>query len=581
MKRMIHLKTIFALIPLCLFLSATLAISQEYVYTIGGAGQETGFASYLDNNDSTLTVIGSTDSEGLGGTDAFIAHYIVDCVYPYLYFRWAQVIGSTKDDHAYDIKQDSHKNYIVCGSTVNPDPNALDTDALFARIDKKGQLKFARRFDIDGAHKNDHVMRVIEGHFHDYILVGTTKAQDEACDLLVAAIDTVGSVKWGYIIGKPDTMDVGYSIVKDSERNYVVLGTTGNLKSRNILLIKINGNGIIQATREIGAVDASGAPLQADIGYDIVDAPNQDSYVITGGTRSLSLSSKIDLLVLSVRRSLMSFNWNTILTSPVVFDSTEIDEGHSIIRNENDELIVAGLTETMSVNPPKQDMLLVKFDSTGNYISARRLHPILDMVETDMANDVVRSQIPGYPDGYIAIGTTESAGFGGKDILLASFNELDYCCYENIPFNAASLLFSLKAFGPYRTPKFVSDSVFVKTIKPDTTVVCYSGLFSAVPLERKAIQPKDFVVHQNYPNPFNPSTEIRYSIPGDGKVEVAVFDLLGKKVATLVSERQQQGFHSVTWDGKDESGQRVSSGVYLFTIKAGDHFEMKKMIMVK
>jgi len=581
MKRKIHLRTTFALIPLFLFLGARFAISQEYVYTIGGAGQETGFASYLDNNDSTLTIIGSTDSEGLGGTDAFIAHYIVDCVYPYLYFQWAQVIGSNNDDHAYNIKQDSHKNYIVCGSTVNPDPNALDMDVLLARIDKKGQLKFARRFDIDGAHKNDHAVRVIEGHFHDYILVGTTKAHDEAGDLLVAAIDSVGRAKWGYIIGKPDTMDVGYSIIKDSERNYVVLGTTGILDSRNILLIKISGTGIIQATREIGAVDAAGANLSADIGYDIVDAPNQDSYVITGGTRSLSLSAKIDLLLLSVKRSLSSFNWSTILSSQMVFDSTEIDEGHSIIRNENDELIVAGLTETMSINPPEQDMLLVKFDSTGNYINARRLHPTLEMIKTDLANNVVRSEIQGYPVGYIATGTTESAGFGGTDILLASFNEFDYCCYENIPFNPASLLFSLKVFGPYTTPKFISDSIFVKTIKPDTTVLCYNGMFSPAPLELKTIQPKDFIVFQNYPNPFNPATEIRYSIPGAASVEVAVFDLLGKKVATLVSERQQQGFHSVTWDGKDESGQRVSSGLYLFTVKAGDQFEMKKMIMVK
>ncbi len=581
MKKTLPFLVLMSFIFLFTVQISTYVFSQEFVITIGDSLTEKGFGSFLDPVDSSLTVVGSTNSAGFGSADALVSHYKLDNTFPFLNFQWAQVIGDAQDDLAYCIRQDIVGKYIVCGSYTKPDPNSLDSDLLLTRIDNKGNVIFARSFDVDGAHQDDVASRVIVGFNQEYIIVGTTKARDAFGDIVIAAIDSVGDAKWGHIIGKPETFENGYSIIKDSQQSYVVLGTTGYLKTRNIVLIKLNAYGNIIATREIGAVEATGAPLAADFGYDLVEAPNQDAYVITGGTRSFGLSSKIDLLLLSIKRSLSVINWNTILTSSILYDSTEIDEGHSIIRNEKDELIVAGLTESMSINPPNQDVLLATFDSFGAYLNARRLHPDLEMHKNDFANDVILNRVPGYHNGYIATGTTESDGLGDKDILIASFQETDSCCYDKIPFVPVSLLFHLTPFDSYTSAKFIPDIVHTKTIKPDTAILCYPGIVSLAPLEHKAIQPKDFVVYQNYPNPFNPGTEIRYSIPMDAKVEVAVFNLLGEKVATLVSKHQQQGVHKVAWDGRDDSGQRVSSGVYLFTVKAGDQFEMKKMVMMK
>jgi hypothetical protein len=88
--------------------------------------------------------------------------------------------------------------------------------------------------------------------------------------------------------------------------------------------------------------------------------------------------------------------------------------------------------------------------------------------------------------------------------------------------------------------------------------------------------PKTFLLEQNYPNPFNPSTTIRYQLPVASEVKLEVYDVLGKKIATVVNERQSAGSYQVVWNA---SG--LSSGTYFYRLQAGTFVETKKMIMVK
>jgi hypothetical protein len=90
-----------------------------------------------------------------------------------------------------------------------------------------------------------------------------------------------------------------------------------------------------------------------------------------------------------------------------------------------------------------------------------------------------------------------------------------------------------------------------------------------------------YQLDQNYPNPFNPSTIISYSIAESEIVKVAVYDILGREVATLVNQSQNAGSYKVNWNGKNKSGQSVTSGIYLYTIKAGNYNSAKKMILMK
>ncbi len=90
-------------------------------------------------------------------------------------------------------------------------------------------------------------------------------------------------------------------------------------------------------------------------------------------------------------------------------------------------------------------------------------------------------------------------------------------------------------------------------------------------------------LEQNIPNPFNPATEIRYTIPHSTTVSLIVYDVTGAIVRRLVSERQEPraGGHAVTWDGRDERGSRVASGVYYYRLVAGEFTRTRKMVLLK
>jgi hypothetical protein len=94
--------------------------------------------------------------------------------------------------------------------------------------------------------------------------------------------------------------------------------------------------------------------------------------------------------------------------------------------------------------------------------------------------------------------------------------------------------------------------------------------------EGKNIQPLEFSLRQNYPNPFNPSTSIQYSVAGNQNVTLKVFDVLGREIATLVNEQKAPGTYRVQFDGN-----KLGSGMYFYTLRAGSFTETKQMMLVK
>ncbi len=87
---------------------------------------------------------------------------------------------------------------------------------------------------------------------------------------------------------------------------------------------------------------------------------------------------------------------------------------------------------------------------------------------------------------------------------------------------------------------------------------------------------KTFLLEQNYPNPFNPTTNIKYSVPADGFVNIAVFNVLGEKVANLVNSLQKAGSYEVTFDATN-----FASGMYIYRMESGDFVSVKKMMILK
>ena len=99
--------------------------------------------------------------------------------------------------------------------------------------------------------------------------------------------------------------------------------------------------------------------------------------------------------------------------------------------------------------------------------------------------------------------------------------------------------------------------------------------------EKEELRPSSFALFQNYPNPFNPETQIRYGLQMDCHVKVAVYNILGQRVRVLVDEHQTAGYKEVNWDGRDEEGVELASGIYFYRIQAADFVDSKKMLLLK
>ncbi len=101
------------------------------------------------------------------------------------------------------------------------------------------------------------------------------------------------------------------------------------------------------------------------------------------------------------------------------------------------------------------------------------------------------------------------------------------------------------------------------------------------PINIDVTAPQDYVLQQNYPNPFNPTTQIRYELPKSGRAVLSIYNALGQEVRRLVEREQPAGYHLATWNGRDQQGKPVPSGVYHYRLQAGDFVSTKRMILAK
>ncbi|MBD3374815.1 T9SS type A sorting domain-containing protein [candidate division KSB1 bacterium] len=93
--------------------------------------------------------------------------------------------------------------------------------------------------------------------------------------------------------------------------------------------------------------------------------------------------------------------------------------------------------------------------------------------------------------------------------------------------------------------------------------------------------PSRYALYQNYPNPFNPSTELSFDLPNECEVELVIYDLIGERVCDLLNDHMQAGQHRVRWNGRNNAGNLVPTGIYLVHMRAGEFTATRKIILLK
>ena len=106
----------------------------------------------------------------------------------------------------------------------------------------------------------------------------------------------------------------------------------------------------------------------------------------------------------------------------------------------------------------------------------------------------------------------------------------------------------------------------------------YVGIDNA---ENLRLSPESCRLNQNYPNPFNPRTTIQYALPAARQTSLLIFDIKGNMIKTLVSKPQTAGWHESSWDGMDNSGHAVATGLYLAKLQSGASTQTIKMLFLK
>jgi hypothetical protein len=157
---------------------------------------------------------------------------------------------------------------------------------------------------------------------------------------------------------------------------------------------------------------------------------------------------------------------------------------------------------------------------------------------------------------------------------------------DDVPYNATVgsngiAFLSLTGFNPGSHDVELTEPM---DCYPPLTVTCPAGLDATGEEEwgdeAKEVPPTSTLL-ENYPNPFNPTTTIRYALSADSHVTLRIYNMLGQLVTTLVDEPQTAGYKSVIWNGRNESGAAVSSGIYVYTMNAGAATTTKRMLLVK
>ena len=270
---------------------------------------------------------------------------------------------------------------------------------------------------------------------------------------------------------------------------------------------------------------------------------------------------------------------DTIVSFPVEISPNETQIGFA-----------SGVLDTTNF-APNPDSADISFTFFGNDWGRESSHTpgMLELfvahgaTDAPMVNVVVRNVGPlfenvGYGDvtGYIAIAPgvyTVDLVDSATSTILDSFS-VDFSVLAN---NAIGVFASgfLDSTANHNGPAFGLYAVLAsgEVIELPAIPTAITG--------HQALIPNEFDLYQNYPNPFNPNTTIRYALKQNTRVTLTVYNLLGQEVKTLVNSRQGAGYKTVVWDGVNNLGQQVASGIYLYRLEAGNFVKIRKMILIR
>lgn len=510
-------KRALSILALLTLTVSPIAAQEGFERTFGGPDQELGY-SVEQTFDRGFVICGSTASFGAGSSDIFLIRTNAEGDE-----IWSKTYGGSESEIGYSVQQTPDRGFIIAGFTYSY--GAGNGDVYLVRTDFAGDTLWTRTY---GGSEFDWGYSVDQTSDGGYIIAGsTTSFGAETGDAYAIRTDSLGITVWARGYGGHQT-DYARSVEQTTDGGFILAGTTYTFgtASGDLYIIKTDASGAPEWTRTFGQdrVDEGNSVTQT---YD-------GGYIVAGETYSSQTVSR-DIYLVRLDASGDSLWTKT-------FGGFDRDVAWSVRQTADAGYIVAGFTESSGAGD--QQVYLLRTDSLGDTLWTRTYGG----PERDSGKSVGMT-IEG---GYVIGGDTESYGQGDRDLYLIKTDENGYV-----------------------------------------------GIESGEPVAPSI--PRSFVLRQNFPNPFNPSTTIAFEIPGDAggvvpgdsgmgasresdpgqHADLTLFDLRGRRVKTLIDSILEPGYYRVTWDGKDDTGRSVPSGIYLYRLRSGGGILTRKMTIAK
>ncbi|GAB4380356.1 MAG: hypothetical protein Kow0042_30430 [Calditrichia bacterium] len=516
----------------------------EWNNAFGGDDDDEGYSVYL-TQDGGYIMAGYTKSFGAGMKDVLLVKADTSGT-----LKWMKVFGGVNDDEAYSVQQTIDQGYIIAGVTSSYGSGSRDVWLIKTNID--GNLEWQKTL---GGFGSDGAMSVQQTTDGGYIVTGWTFSAGPGYlgNMWLVKTDSLGNESWNTVFGGSD-VDRGYSVQQTSDGGYIVAGYTDSFGAGlyDVLLFKADHAGNQEWYKTFGG---SGR----DYGYSVQQTID-GGYIIAGYT--LSFGAGGDDVWIIKTDSLGNEKWNS------TFGGVYSDVGYSVKQTVDGGYIIAG--HTLSFGSGVHDVYLIRL--------APEPAPVFNVSPDTLFFGVVT---PG--DTLIDSVTVKNSG--NADLIITSIVS------SNPLFGVSPTTLNLppdssaQIFVEFRTDSLnglqSGELIFYHNGfgSPDTVLLLAEVVTATTHWKGKI--PNGILLYPNYPNPFNSSTRITYQLPKQMEIELLIFNLLGATVRTLAKSNQSAGIHDVWWDGKDDSGREVASGVYIFRLKVADKLFFRKLLLIR
>lgn len=454
---------------------------------------------------------------------------------------WTKTFGGSNSDRGSSVDITADSGYIITGNN--------GYDIWLIKTNANGDEIWNQTFSENYFSKGKSVIQTAD---NGYIITGFTGSSTYGdIDIWLIKTNPDGIEEWSNIFIGSD-MESGESVIQTSDGGYIITGFAGSYEDRfNALLIKTDSNGNEEWYQTYG---------ESNFGTSYsVQQTIDGGYIMTGFAGSFS-NGDSDVCLFKTDSN-GNEEWNQ------TFGGYTREGGHSVQQTSDSGYIIAGYTDDWGYD---SDIWLIKTDSEGqeewNQTFGGDLWDISYCIQQTI------------DDGFIVAGVTTSYGNGSNDIWLIKIDS-----QGNEEWN--------RTFGGSNTEygrsiKQTLDGGFIvigwtRSYGAGSDDVWLLRLDSDVSIENNEITTPSYLV-QNYPNPFNPTTTIEFSIQNNSNVELGIYNIKGQKVKTLVNDNFEKGIHSILWNGNDESGDSVSSGVYMYKLNVNGKTEIvRKCLLLK